>query len=143
MALSDTCHETVSELANAFKNYAEDGYPTRFWNAAISTMFTLSELAAELDIPPMMSGKNSPHWIANHIVLELLLKDDDQEQISSDILNVLAEAAKNDPRLGGAVIEMYKWAKSPDGIEYFLKTNKQIAIRKLYNLMYPNVKMDE
>jgi hypothetical protein len=143
MSLSDTCCETISFLSDTFHRYAEFDYMPQHWTAVINSMFSLAEVAAELDLPPHMKGKRSAHWIANRIVLDTLLDEDKYGDKLIASLPLLRRIAQQIPRLDGAIIEIYKWAKSPEGNEQFLRLDIKIPIMPLYNSLYPNAELNE
>ena len=138
MSLSDTCYDTISDLSDSIHAYGPLDYSLHYWDAVINSMFTLSEVAAELNLHSTMKGKRSVHWIANRLVLDALLNEDKYGGQINMVLPLLSQIAKQSPRLSGAVIEIYQWSKSPEGIEDFMRHGTMIPIKPLFDDLFPS-----
>lgn len=142
MSLSDSCLDTISDLADAIHAYSPRNHSLHYWNSVINSMFTLAEVAAELNLHPMMEGKRSVHWIANRLVLDALLNEEKYGAKLYLIFPLLAQIAKQSPRLSGAIIEIYKWSKTPEGIEDFMRCGTKIPVKPLFDDLYPSAELD-
>jgi hypothetical protein len=126
MALSDTCSDTLHELAREFVWYSDWGYKPEQLIPVVDAMYNLATFTAGQDAPHNSNPSISVSRTVIGAILGAEMEDDDFGRKSAEaILTLLPSIAKVHPNLAHSLDDVYSEIKN-DADSFMTK-------------MYPNI----
>lgn len=116
MALYDCCFDSLHELGVEIRHYSDWGYDAEHLSGVIDAMFSLAEVAVELNRHPGFPDFDEDLAV-NRTVLISLLPDPnvvDEDELEA-VVSALARVRAVDARFRKALREVRAWANSSEG----------------------------
>ena len=152
MALTDSLEDAYNILIDGYHECLNEGYLIDEWDIYISQIFKLSYLISKIDDPiTTLDGKVinklnitklkpvGRYYYArvDEYIIERLLAGRKSSQPKRESLLILSEVARSNKILRNAIVSVYEWRQSEEGIAEFLKyaDDTFVSIDELYNMV--------
>ena len=152
MALTDSLEKAYNLLIDGYHECLNEGYLIDEWDIYINKIFELSYLMSKIDDPiTTLDGKVinklnitklkpvGRYYYArvDENIIEQLLAGRKSSQPKRESLLILSEVARSNKILRNAIVSVYEWRQSEEGIAEFIKyaDDTFVSIDELYNMV--------